>query len=93
MSKAKKKVIPAPVDVVGRRVCWKPNENSDILYGEVISVKLELFNCPNTKYEHQRVLKKTIQVIIPDGRIFTMSGEHEHLKKIGMAAMDKNEED
>lgn len=91
MSKAKKKVIPAPVDVVGRRVCWKPTPTSDILYGEVLSVYLTHAQCP--KYEHGRILKKTIKVIIPDGRVFTMSGEHEHLKKIGMAAMEENTED
>jgi hypothetical protein len=84
MSKAKK-VIPAAVDVPGRRVCWKPSISSDILYGEVISVHLRMEQCP--KYSHARVYKKVLKVIIGDGRIFTLSGEHENLKKIGMAVV------
>ena len=85
MSKAKKKIIPAPVDIPGRRVSWKPSSWSDILYGEVLSVHMRLAQCP--KYEHARVMKKVLKVIIPDGRIFTLSGEHENLQKIGMGVV------
>lgn len=82
MSTKQKKVIPPPVDVPGRKVSWKPTPNSDRLYGEVIAVKLKME--PHPKY--YRYLKTILHVMIPDGRIFKMSGEIEDLKKIGMIA-------
>lgn len=89
MSKTRK-VIPAAVDIPGRRVSWKPSASSDILYGEVVSVHLRLTQCP--KYDHARIYRKVLKVIIPDGRIFTLSGEHDNLKKIGMAVVANAED-
>lgn len=86
--KAAKKQIPAPVDVVGRKVSWAPNAQSDRLYGEVVHVELRPFKHP----KYYRVLKTFIHVMIPDGRTFVMSGEVEDLKKIGMIAETTSEE-
>lgn len=86
--KAAKKQIPAPVDVVGRKVSWAPNTQSDRLYGEVVHVELRPFKHP----KYYRVLKTFIHVMIPDGRTFVMSGEVEDLKKIGMIAETTSEE-
>ena len=87
MAKAKKVILP-PVDVVGRKVSWTPSNVSDKLYGEVVAVKLK--SVPHPKY--YRVLKTVLHVMIPDGRIFKMSGEMEDLKKVGMVAESVNEE-
>lgn len=86
--KAAKKQIPAPVDVVGRKVSWAPNMHSDRLYGEVVHVEVRPFKHP----KYYRVLKTFIHVMIPDGRTFVMSGEVEDLKKIGMIAETTSEE-
>jgi len=87
-----KKVIPAPVDVKGKNVSWKPTESSDRLYGQVVDVFLKIGADPrypkgSRGYKNGiRKLWKHITVEIGDGRRFTMSGEHEDLKKIGMVA-------
>jgi hypothetical protein len=94
LSMRKKKVIPPPVDVVGRKVSWKPSPNSDRMYGEVVHVGFKWPYPPDPKYPGGRVrlLKKVLSVAIPDGRIFKMSGEHEDLKKIGMIAESSSED-
>jgi len=89
MPRVKKKVIPPPVDVPGRKVSWyPPNSPSDRLYGEVVHVELRPF--PHPKY--YRILKTFIHVMIPDERTFVMSGEVEDLKKIGMIAETTSED-
>ena len=90
----KKKEIPAPVDVPGRKVSWKPSPYSDRMYGEVVHVGFRWPYPKDPKYPsgNVRMLKKVISVAIPDGRIFKMSGEHEDLKKIGMIAESSSED-
>ena len=86
------KVIPTPVDVVGRNVSWKPTPTSDRLFGQV--VKVWLVHGPDPRYPKGskgykngiRALFKKLDIEIGDGRVFTVSGEHEDLKKIGMVA-------
>lgn len=86
------KVIPTPVDVVGRNVSWKPSPQSDRLYGQVVKVWLDIGADPrypkgSRGYKNGiRKLFKKLQIEIGDGRCFTISGEHEDLKKIGMVA-------
>jgi hypothetical protein len=91
MAKAKKVILP-PVDVVGRKVSWTPSKLSDKLYGEVVAVKLKPHPHPKYPNSSNRILKTVLHVMIPDGRIFKMSGEMEDLKKIGMVAESNNEE-
>ena len=86
MARAAKKQIPAPVDVVGRRVSWWASSGSDKFYGEVARVYFEYAEHPKYPGTSLRVLKKRLSIIIPDGRIFNMSGEHEDLKAMGMVA-------
>lgn len=91
MKKARKQ-IPAPVDVVGRKVSWSPSEKSDRLYGEVVAVKYKPHPHPKYPNTANRILKTVLHVMIPDGRVFKMSGEIEDLKKIGMIAETTSEE-
>lgn len=47
---------------------------------------------PHPKYpgvHGLRELRKQLTVMIPDGRMFKMSGEHEDLKKMGAVAADE----
>ncbi len=87
--KKPKKNIPPPVDVKGRKVSWQPSVSSHRLYGEVLDVRKR--SAPDPKYPNTqcRVLKTVLHIIIPDGRVFQISGEHEHLKKIDMIAEDQ----
>lgn len=82
--KTKTKVIPSPVDVVGRKVSWKPNKNCDRLFGEVVRVQYK--PVPDERYPNTclRKLKTFISVMLGDGRILVMSGEMKDLKKINM---------
>ena len=84
--KAKKmqKNIPLSVDVVGKMVSFRPSPNYDILFGEVVKVRMDLVTPKNPEYPHTRVYHKTISVELGDGRILNMSGDHEDLKKIRM---------
>lgn len=90
----KKKVIPAPVDVIGRKVSWSPSKNSDRMYGEVVHVGFKFPYPKDPKYPsgNVRQLKKVLSVMIPDGRIFKMSGEHKDLKRMGMIAESSSED-
>lgn len=87
-----KKVIPTPVDVVGRNVSWKPTPDSDRLYGQVVKVRYRSGADPrypegSRGYKNGiRALFKLISVEIGDGRVFTVSGEQDDLKRIGMIA-------
>ena len=90
----KKKVIPPPVDVVGRKVSWKPSPNSDRMYGEIVHVGFQWPYPKDPKYPsgNVRMLKKQLTVAIADGRLFKMSGEIEDLKRIGMIAESSSED-
>lgn len=98
MTTAKKKVIPSPVDVVGRKVSWSPAKNSDRLYGEVIKVYYKMgaderYPVGSKGYKNgMRKLFQKISVILADGRVLNMSSEQEDLKAIGMIAESKNED-
>lgn len=91
MAAAKKKVIPPPVDEVGKKICWRPHPSSDLFYGEVVNVGFTYH--PHPKYPNTclRELRKQLTVMIPDGRIFKMSGEHEDLKARGVVAAGEEE--
>lgn len=84
--KKTKKNIPPPVDVKGRKVSWQPSVSSHRLYGEVLNVSKR--PAPHPKYPNTtcRVLKTVLHIVIPDGRVFQISGDHEYLKKIDMIA-------
>ena len=81
-----RKNIPPSVDVPGKMVSFRPNPNSDILFGEVIGVRMDLRIPENPEYPHSREYHKTLTVELGDGRILNMSGDHEDLKKIRMIA-------
>ena len=91
MAKAKKKVIPPPVDEVGKKICWRPHPSSDLFYGEVVNVGFTYHPHPKYPNTSLRELRKQLTVIIPDGRIFKMSGEHEDLKARGVVAAGEEE--
>lgn len=82
--------IPVPVDVPGRTVSFRPSNSSHILTGEVFKVYYRMGEDPrypkgSKGYKNgMRQLYKKLSVILPDGRILNMSGEHEDLKAIGM---------
>lgn len=78
--------IPPPVDVIGRKVSWKPEGTYDRLYGEVVKVKYKPEPDPRYPGTCLRQLVTMITVEIPDGRLFTLRGEQEDLKKIKMVA-------
>lgn len=90
----RKKQIPPPVDVPGRKVSWKPSLNSDRMYGEVVHVGFKWPYPKDPKYPsgNVRMLKKVISVATADGRIFKMSGEQEDLKKVGMIVESSSED-
>jgi hypothetical protein len=98
MAKAKKKVIPSPVDVVGRKVSWSPAKNSDRLYGEVIKVYYRMGADPRYPLGSQgykngiRALFQKMSIILADGRVLNISSEQEDLKAIGMIAETTNED-
>lgn len=85
-AKKSRKSIPPSIDIPGKMVSFRPNPNSDILFGEVIGVRLDLRIPANPEYPHSREYHKTITVELGDGRILNMSGDHEDLKKIRMVA-------
>lgn len=89
--KKERKNIPLSVDIVGRTVSFRPTASSDILFGEIVGVRLDLRKPADAEYEHTRRYFKIISVELPDGRILNMSGEHEHLKSIRMIAEDCSE--
>ena len=84
--KKMRKFIPPSVDVVGKMVSFRPSPNSDILFGEVVEVRMDLVKPTNPDYPSQREYHKTISVELGDGRILNMSGDHEDLKKVRMIA-------
>ena len=86
MAKAKKKVIPPPLDEVGKKICWRPHPSSDLFYGEVVKVGFSYHPHPKYPNTSLRELRTVLTVMIPDGRMFKMSGEHEDLKANGVIA-------
>jgi hypothetical protein len=90
--------IPAPIDVKGRLISFRPNENSDILYGEVVDVFFRHGADPRypkgTKgYKNGiRKLFKKISVLLPDGRILNMPAEQEDIKNLRMVAENQKED-
>ena len=49
-AKKLRKVIPQSVDVIGKMVSFRPNPNSDILFGEVVKVRMDLVIPKNPEY-------------------------------------------
>ena len=82
--------IPAPIDVIGRKISFRPTESSDILTGEVVRVG---FQWPYPKDENgNRKLKKQISVLLPDGRILNMNAEQEDIRNYRMVAENLKED-
>ena len=92
------KKIPAPIDVKGRQISFRPSESSDILFGEV----LDVFYRPgiHPKYPKgsqgykngMRQSQKKITVILADGRVLNMPAEQEDVKRYRMVAENQKEE-
>lgn len=77
-----KKVIYPPMDVVGRKVRWRPPSSVEFMFGEVVKVWVKPEKCG--PYPHSRKLAKYIAVETPDNRVFRMRGEPEDLKRMKM---------
>ena len=71
--------IPAPIDVVGRTITFRPTESSDILMGEVVDVGFQ-WPYPKDKNGLPQLLKQ-ISVLIPDGRVINMKAEPHDIKR------------
>ena len=90
--------IPAPIDVKGRLISFRPTESSDILYGEVIDVYFRRGADPrypkgSKGYKNGiRALFKCISVLLPDGRILNMPAEQEDIKNLRMVAENQKED-
>lgn len=80
-----KKVIAPCIDVIGRKVTWKP-DNSDRLYGEVIKVDAELYKPSKPLYEAQRFIRKFVTVCLNDGRVMRFNASQENIKQMGILA-------
>ena len=83
-----KKIIPTPVDVVGRNVSWK-TDGGHTLYGEVVKVGFKIGPHPKYPNTQLRQLNKQLTIVMADGRVFKVSGEHDDLKRMGMVAETK----
>ena len=90
--------ISPPVDVKGRLISFRPNELSDILYGEVINVYFRRGEDPRYPKGSQgykngiRKLFKKITVMLPDGRILNMPAEQEDVRELRMVAENQKED-
>ena len=90
--------IPAPIDVKGRLISFRPTESSDILYGEVVNVYFR--NGADPRYPKGskgykngiRALFKCISVLLPDGRILNMPAEQQDIKDLRMVAENQKED-
>ena len=82
-----RKEIPAPVDVVGRTISFRPTPNSDILFGEVVKVWYNIVPHP-TQY---RKLETMIRVELPDSRLLNMKAEPEDVKRYRMVAENQHD--
>ena len=92
-----KKNIPAPIDVKGRHISFRPSETSDILFGEVIDVFYRPGIHPKYPKGSQgykngmRQSSKKITVILADGRVLNMPAEQEDVKRYRMVAENQKE--
>ena len=90
--------IPAPVDVKGRLISFRPTESSDILYGEVVNVYFENGADPRYPKGSQgykngiRALFKKITVLLADGRVLNMPAEQEDIRRLRMVAENQKED-
>lgn len=90
--------IPAPVDVKGRLISFRPTESSDIISGEVVDVYFRRGEDPRYPKGSQgykngiRKLFKKISVLLPDGRVLNMNAEQEDIKKFRMVAENQKED-
>ena len=90
--------IPAPIDVKGRLISFRPTESSDILYGEVVNVYFDNGADPRYPKGTQgykngiRKLFTCISVLLPDGRILNMPAEQEDIKRLRMVAENQKED-
>ena len=90
--------IPAPIDVKGRLISFRPTESSDILYGEVVNVYFDNGADPRYPKGSQgykngiRKLFTCISVLLPDGRILNMPAEQEDVKRLRMVAENQKED-
>ena len=90
--------IPAPIDVKGRLISFRPTESSDILYGEVVNVYYRNGADPRYPKGSQgykngiRALFKCISVLLPDGRILNMPAEQQDIKDLRMVAENQKED-
>ena len=91
-------MIPVPVDVVGRTVSFRPTPSSAVLQGEVTSVYFRMDADPrypkgSKGYKNgMRALYKRLTILLPDGRVMKVSGEHEDVKAMEMVAENSNHE-
>ena len=89
---------PAAVDVKGRLISFRPNERSDIIYGEVVDGYFRMGADPRYPKGSQgykngiRKLFKKISVLLPDGRILNMNAEQEDIKSLRMVAENQKED-
>jgi len=92
------KNIPAPIDVKGRLISFRPNERSDILYGEVVDVYFDKGADPRYPKGSQgykngiRKLFTKISVLLADGRILNMPAEQEDIKRLRMVAENQKDD-
>ena len=90
--------IPAPIDVKGRLISFRPNESSDIMHGEVVDVYFRAGEDPRYPKGSQgykngiRKLFKKISVLLPDGRVLNMNAEQEDIKRLRMVAENQKED-
>ena len=93
-----KKKIPAPVDVKGRHISFRPSASSDILFGEVVDVYWRPGPDPRYPEGSQgykngiRKLFTKISVLLPDGRVLNMPAEQEDVKRLRMVAENQKED-
>ena len=90
--------IPAPIDVKGRLISFRPTESSDILYGEVVNVYFDNGADPRYPKGSQgykngiRKLFTKITVLLADGRVLNMPAEQEDIKRLRMVAENQKED-
>ena len=85
--------IPLPIDVLGRRVTFRPSPSSHILEGEIVKVYFKTGEDPrypkgSKGYKNGiRKLFKRVSILLPDGRVLNMSGEQEDIRQFEIVAL------
>ena len=85
--------IPLPIDVLGRRVTFRPSPSSHILEGEIVKVYFKTGEDPrypkgSKGYKNGiRKLFKRVSILLPDGRVLNMSGEQEDIRQYEIVAL------